>query len=575
MCGLYFSSNINNIDIKALESAMTVRGGDDFKFHSIVMDGKMLNFAHSRLAINSIGSPLQPHIDNGVVILFNGEIYNYSTIFPNEDELSEVEVIKKIYYTSGVQGLRVLDGMFAIVIIDLREKKMICLRDFVGQKPLWINFRDQSFEIASDPSYFQNTNVAGEHFYNVVSKINLGMGIGLSWLTGLEEVKCNSIEIFDLLSFVKIEKHLIYDNEIVNPNTLISPENSDHIITEAIKKVVPSQDFGLFLSGGLDSRAVLTGLVRIRAAPKCCFTIKGSESDAAESIARYYNIPIKVVDIDSVENKKIMENYLCSSGLTSVDPASIGMVALSHACRSHGLKVALCGDGGDEALLGYDFFFSNEARCLRFKEKLMRFLVNIVAFFMLNRNDIELIVSSVVGRHLIRRERIPGMFRLSLSLLSGAQLKDFYDFISSFDSIQDFYYGIVLPHSLCRKTDTAAHHAKIEVRSPLLQKEFLMFGQSLAANNMIKDNSKIMLVDYCKETLRIAPIGKKVGLNVELEKSIVSLKNALSRKRISYSNHRSILNSSMIVKPLVQILSQLNRKAKYAELKVKASRFSV
>lgn len=578
MCGLYLSSNIRNLDIEGLEELMTERGGDDFKCRTIELGKRLLNLAHSRLEINLRGNVAQPRIGESIAILFNGEIYNYRSLKCEGEDLSEVDLIYSLYQQGGIESLKSLDGMFAIVIVDFEKQQVICLRDFVGQKPLWINQGTDCFEIASDPSYFQVDNKECEHYVNYVSKINLGLGLGLSSLTGIKEVGCNRIEVFSLITGEQESSTALFEslpNYKESNKKVFEDGGFSSVITKAVADVAPEQEFGLFLSGGLDSRAVLTALMNIGSPPKQCFTLKGNEERVAVQLASFYGIPIQVVDVDSDENVRIVKNYLSSDNLTSVDPAAIALVVLSKACRDSGLKVALCGDGGDEALLGYDFFFGKETKVAGRKAEVINCFFNFFSLFARLTKEAKLVANTPVGRHLSRKERIPGLFRLSLSLLSRPQLLELYELFISYATIQDFYYGFVLPQSLCRKTDTAAHHGKIEVRSPFLQLDFLNAGKAFAEEGLITDNTKKYLRDYCKETFQNAPVGPKTGLNLELERSIRVMKDTLSEAEDLKGMSKELSGKSKVLNFILMLFLMLNRKARYASLKIRASSLTI
>lgn len=578
MCGLYFSSSIHQLDVKGLEESMTERGGDDFKYRSIETDYRLLNLAHSRLEINARGNVIQPCVGGNIAILFNGEIYNYRNLTSDGADLSEIEVIYSLYQQGGIDSLKSLDGMFAIVIVDLEKQQVICLRDFVGQKPLWTNQSVDSFEIASDPSYFQVVKKEREHYVNYVSKVNLGIGLGLSSLTGIKEVGCNKIEVFDLTSGNRLSSNTLFEGLSgykAHNKEVFEDGGFSTVITKAVKDVVPEQEFGLFLSGGLDSRAILTALMKIGSPPKCCFTLKGSEANVAAKVASFYGIPLRVIDVDSAENVRIVKSYLSSQNLTSVDPAAIALVVLSKACRDNGLKVALCGDGGDEALLGYDFFFGKETKVAGCKAEVISWFFKCAGLLAGSSKEANLVANTAVGLHLSRKERIPGLFRLSLSFLNSSQLLELYELVSSYKTLQDFYYGFVLPQSLCRKTDTAAHHAKIEVRSPFLQLDFLSAGRAYAEEGLITDNTKKLLRDFCKETFEVAPIGPKTGLNLELEKSIQVMKDVLNEVENLRDVSKELPGSSSFFSAILPLFFMLNRKARYSSLKIRGRSLTI
>ena len=109
---------------------------------------------HNRLSIIDIENGNQPFWseDKNLVILFNGEIYNYLSIKKKLQNKgikflsnSDTEVILKLYENSSELGFKNLQGMFAFIIIDFRKGSIISARDFYGKKPIYYFNKNKNY----------------------------------------------------------------------------------------------------------------------------------------------------------------------------------------------------------------------------------------------------------------------------------------------------------------------------------------------------------------------------------------------------------------------------------------------
>lgn len=139
MCGLYFSNykNVNDETLHLLNS----RGPDST--NTIKLDEFFIT--HTLLSMTGEFTT-QPLIDDELVILFNGEIYNYQD---NDSYKSDIFKIKEAYLNSKELFFNELDGEFAIILLDLKESKLFFGSDLFGTKPLYYYFKDQEFQISS------------------------------------------------------------------------------------------------------------------------------------------------------------------------------------------------------------------------------------------------------------------------------------------------------------------------------------------------------------------------------------------------------------------------------------------
>ena len=180
MCGIYgFSTNSqkefeNETLIRNMMSASQFRGPDNSSFH---VEAK-ISLGHNRLSIIDLSDEAnQPFQDkeNGLIIIFNGEIYNYEEL---KKELksnhifktkSDTEVLLKSYIEWGSDCLKKIDGMFSFAIWDKNNNEIFFARDYFGEKPLFYYFYEKhkirNIVFASD----LNSLSKGPYFDNQLS----------------------------------------------------------------------------------------------------------------------------------------------------------------------------------------------------------------------------------------------------------------------------------------------------------------------------------------------------------------------------------------------------------------------
>ncbi|MGB9801407.1 MAG: asparagine synthetase B, partial [Arcobacter sp.] len=149
MCGILGSNFISNNFDSAL-AIMNNRGPD----YSKVFNHKNYQFGHTRLSIIDVDDEAnQPMIFDDILIVFNGEIYNYKELIKVENLIcktsSDTEVIIRLYQKYGIDFLNKLNGMFSFVIFDFKLEKYFCARDRYGKKPFFYYFKDNKFIFSS------------------------------------------------------------------------------------------------------------------------------------------------------------------------------------------------------------------------------------------------------------------------------------------------------------------------------------------------------------------------------------------------------------------------------------------
>ena len=126
--------------IRSLNQKLKHRGPDDEGYY----DDKIVSFGFNRLSIIDLNLGNQPIVNNDVISIFNGEIFNFKKLKSELEEIgfnfktrSDSEVVNIAYQAWGPNFIKKLDGMFAIAIYDKKIKKIFLYRDRVGIKPLF------------------------------------------------------------------------------------------------------------------------------------------------------------------------------------------------------------------------------------------------------------------------------------------------------------------------------------------------------------------------------------------------------------------------------------------------------
>jgi len=372
MCGIvgFVNSNSRAANRELLErmnACIVHRGPDE--------DGFFVNenvaLAMRRLAIIDLAGGQQPifNQDKSSVIVFNGEIYNFQTLrtdlIEQGDKFStncDTEVILHLYDRYGADCVQYLRGMFAFAIWDFRDKSLFIARDRVGKKPLLYSFTENGDLIFGSEftALLSHPALSREVDYEAIDSYlsylcvpapltafkqirKLEPAHWLRWKDGRIETKRYWLPDFS-------KKIKITEEEAI--------EETTRILREATKlRLISEVPLGAFLSGGVDSSAVVALMAQESAKPVKTFSIGFEEQDyselkyakrVAEHLGAEYNEFI--VRPNALEVlPTLVEHY----GEPYADPSAIPTYYVSKETRKY-VTVALNGDGGDESFVGYE-----------------------------------------------------------------------------------------------------------------------------------------------------------------------------------------------------------------------------
>jgi asparagine synthase (glutamine-hydrolysing) len=339
---------------------------------------------HHRLSIQDLSaSGHQPMIFNELVLAFNGEIFNFIEI---KDELrnqgysfttgTDSEVILKSYDYWGKDCFKKFEGMWSIVILDKKRNELLLTRDRFGIKPLYY-FHDSSQLIFGSEIKFIKPLVSPSYNQSAINKFIKYGDIDCRQQTFFENVRSiNPSYIYRInLSSLEISKSKIsYNNiqESINDFDTAKERFRDHLIQSVNLRLRSDVPYGLMLSGGLDSNAILSTMIKILNGKKKIETYTYLSKDGeGEDFLAEKSIELNQKYISSnileFENQKIQSDYSQTILVQDQPIRSFSPVAqriIYKEVNKIGItKVLLNGQGADEFLGGYnkqiDFYLAS------------------------------------------------------------------------------------------------------------------------------------------------------------------------------------------------------------------------
>jgi len=476
MCGIagywnFDGSPAREEVLRGLAARIAHRGPDG---SGIVVRGQA-GIAHSRLSIIDVERGAQPmgNEEGSVWVVFNGEIYNHAEL---REELGghrfatrcDTEVIVHAYEEWGAACVQRFRGMFAFAVLDLRDRSVFLARDRIGIKPLVYLAEPGRFAFASelgafagldDPPcrilpeavgmFFRHACIPAPHtIFQNVFKLPPAHTLKVSFDGG--EIRPRR-----------------YWQAPFEPEETIREEEWIERVSSALKESVRSHlmsdvSFGAFLSGGVDSSAVVGLMAREMSSPVKTFSIgfenqEFSELSFARQVAGRFGTDHheEIVCPDALA---ILPEIVRHHGEPFGDSSAVPTHYLAKLAAGH-VKMALSGDGGDEVFAGYPWY-ANVARAFGGPSGILRqklgFVIGDKADPILTWQEAQSVFGRASLSRLLRPELLPpaaATRRLPADLCSRMQACDMEGY---------------LPNDILPKVDIATMAFGLETRVPLL-----------------------------------------------------------------------------------------------------------
>jgi asparagine synthase (glutamine-hydrolysing) len=341
-----------------------------------------VGLGNRRLAILDL-SPLghQPMHDpeTGNWIVYNGEIYNFREIRGDLQRLgarfvshSDTEVILKAYARWGEKCLDKFRGMFAFALWDVPAHRLLIARDPMGIKPLYYAQSGSQFIFASEVRTLLGTGVVGRRLdpAGVVNFLTFGSAYDpLTLIEGVRALPAGYALTWEAGTVRERAYWDLVDDAVVNevpgvddrqlPADHLPADQLREMLEEAVRmQLVSDVPVGIFLSGGIDSSALVSILSRDGVKPST-FSIVFREADFSEAehsraVAEKFKTDHREIEVSQSDVLAAIPDALRAMDLPTMD--GINTYFVSRETRKAGVKVALSGLGGDEVFAGYSTF---------------------------------------------------------------------------------------------------------------------------------------------------------------------------------------------------------------------------
>jgi len=522
MCGIVgiwdYNNKISSQVLEKMRDSLSYRGPDD---SGIFIDEKNnVGLGHRRLSIIDLSSMgHQPMIDKDLIIVFNGEIYNFKQV---KEELenkghkfstnSDTEVILKSYREWGRGAIDKFRGMFSFAILDKQKEKLILYRDRAGVKPLYYYFDKSLFIFASEiKAIISHPKVKKELNFNSLS---LFLQFGYipephSIFKNIYKLEPGHFLEIDRNKKIKKDKYWdvidFYLKEVKDIDEGDAIDELENILVESFKlRLVSDVPVGIFLSGGVDSSLVATLLARNTNYPLETFTIgfqeqEYNESEYAKKIADYLGIKHREIICTEKEAMDIIPKLPDIYDEPFGDTSAIPTYLLSRFTRNY-VKASLSADAGDEIFCGYahyklinDIFhrintipsiflnpvlFSWGANLNFLKYSNLQNRVKKINKAIENKKDVEHVFRSINSHWL--KDEIPGLLNKDFS--SVKTFFNDFDRVKNLDLItqmQAIDFKTYLCSDFLTKVDRATMAVGLESREPLLDQNIIEYAAQL------------------------------------------------------------------------------------------------
>jgi asparagine synthase (glutamine-hydrolysing) len=560
MCGItgFVRTNQDPDDPKLIRSmgdAIAHRGPD--ASGEYVDD--FIALGHRRLSIidlSQAGNQPMFSVDNNLVIVFNGEIYNFIEIRKELDRSGHIfrtktdtEVILKLYEIYGKDCLSRLNGMFAFAIWDRIEKKLFLATDRIGKKPLYYYWDNRgSFCFASEIKSLLKI----PYIDRVIEPTALVDYLKYLYIPAPKSIYKNIYKLppghcmeFGIGSKIIIEQYWDIDfSKQLNCTDKQAADGLYDLLRDSTAcRMIADVPLGAFLSGGIDSSGVTALMSKIDDNPvkTCSIGFSDKEHDEtpfAKKIAELYKTLHKeyFVTDSLVDTVKILYRFFDEP---FADSSAIPTYHVSRLARKS-VTVALAGDGGDENFGGYEKYlkdiYENQARRY-FPRTLLQLLLKVSkrrhnSFWrktgtLCRGALLDPALSFYATNTFIDDEQLQRLLSISMNnLTQGYRPSDlvthYWDKVRGADVVTGMLYTDLktyLPGDILVKVDRMSMAHALEVRAPLLDYRIIEYAARLPSKMKIRNKQQKYILK--KSLSRVLPKSilyrQKHGFTVPLD----------------------------------------------------------
>jgi asparagine synthase (glutamine-hydrolysing) len=504
---------------------------------------------HARLSIVDLTTGSQPMLtqDKNLGVTFNGEIYGYQKIRKeldyNYSTTSDTELLLALYEKYETEMFQYLPGVFSFALWDSKKKKLLCGRDRFGEKPFYYAFgKDGELMFASEIKSI----IASGLIEPKLNKQALAHYLQRFYVKPNETIYENIYVLppAHYLSFksgeLRIKKYWSLPSIVNNISMNEAVEQFKYLFKESVRKqLVADVPVATFLSGGLDSTSVVTEAQKLNPNIRTLsfrFNDENDESIIAQKSAKKLGVNHDVIDARNYNLCDLMNEMSIVYDEPFADSSNIPTYLISKYASDYA-KVVLTGDGADELLGGYEYWYNpllNLERANSFKGDKASVLFKAKSLWKLG-------MKSMASRQFNFYDalyRFEGINKAKLAhykqtkFFSDSQIYSFiktngfrldipeYDFVerNNVSDVMNMDLLDFMPGDILVKTDRASMANGLELRAPFLDVDLAEFCISLPYSLKIdeKESKKLLRRSYEKDWIEDVRLGKKKGFESPL-----------------------------------------------------------
>ena len=576
--------------VRSMNAALKHRGPDDEGVACFTRESVQSKInvclGNTRLSIIDTSSAgHQPMVDQetGLCITYNGESYNFRELrkeigdeFGPWQSGTDTEVVLRAYRKWGIEAFRRLRGMFALAVWDPTAAELILARDPLGIKPLYYTFdsSDQAFAPDTTQQYQSRKLLFASELRALLATGQIARtldqaGVGSYFKYGSVQAPRTIIEgVWSLLpgQCLRVSGHGVNLNLALSQFESIDSKpgfNAKHhglsraesiselrqLLTRSLEShLVSDVPLGIFLSGGMDSSAIVALMSQLDTSQPKTFSVVFDESGFSESahanlVARKFRTEHREVRLSESSLLEMLPAALASLDQPSID--AINTYVISKAVKEAGISVALSGLGGDELFAGYPSF-RRASRTQALKHVPGLFRSSMAAAAKLNGNQFarknkmwQLAASRgtpeeiySISRQLFSDNQIASISKLIPEAQLAQNCKaNGHDVINTMSRLELQGY---MANTLLRDTDCMSMAHSLEVRVPFVDKQVVRSVLSLPGDWKFNRGGKVpkpLLAEVLTDLLPADFLSRpKMGFTLPFEKWMLSkLRDEVSR----------------------------------------------
>ena len=566
MCGIIGTNFLSNKFDKSLE--LLNHRGPDFQ-KSVKIENKQ--FGHTRLAIIDLDEEAnQPMIFDDILLVFNGEIYNYKELIHVEQleckTKSDSEVLIRLYQKYGFDFLNKLNGMFSFCIYDMKKQLYFCSRDRYGKKPFFYYFKDNKFIFSSSIKSILNLLDSKPNLNKVALCKYMQYFVSFGEDTFYQDIfklEASTYMIYEPNKAPELQKKKYY-----KINTYKAIKDEKQALNDIEELLIKSVEYRLnsdvevasLLSGGIDSSFISALYTKISGKKINTFSVGYDEHknycelNFAKITANHINSNHIAIEINHKEYINHFEETLDMLEEPHGDSAAIPLNILSKYINKAGFKTVLSGEGSDEIFLGYESY-AKFLKYYEFEKTLSKeqtfFLNDIIGALQNNTKESEYL------RRIVKKQSLYNSFG---EIYTDIQKKRLFKKVPSFktenakqDPVDWMSYidlKIWLGEALLSKVDRISMGNSLEVRTPFLDFNLVNYMFSVDSTLKVGDTNKYLLKKIASKYIPSEIINRsKKGFNSPFNEWLIKeYKDKILDVIIEVNNETNLFNNDYIIR---------------------------